>query len=197
MTISYKLNEQVCLQRVSLAFLANGWNEWFLNPTAGPWKKLRIEGVPKDHALLRFRKEEDRPDLLVAHPNKSIIVVFEAKEDISSLLVHEGEIVEKAIKVFEATAVKIFEIIQKFPKEMSPFSEPRFLSGYIFPVTPSYSSTSTNLLNEYHKTKRIGRRNVGPNINTIVKRMDNDDLVIECGFPDEITKETRSLLERL
>jgi hypothetical protein len=55
----YKLSEEVVRQAVEVAFKRDGdWEIAFANPTAGPWKRIRI-GTYIGGEDLRYTKEEN------------------------------------------------------------------------------------------------------------------------------------------
>lgn len=150
----YKLSEEICLQCMEVVFEKNGWKEWFTNPTAGPWKKIRIEGV-EDEELLRFRKEEDRPDLILAHESKQLIMVLEAKDNINGLLSSSGGQIKKSTKVFKAMFEKLLTILRKHGEAIYGGSKPStlLLCGYIFPIASSVKKMEHDLeqLNQLHE----------------------------------------------
>ena len=192
MSITSKLTEQVCLQRVSHFLLDQEWEEWFMNPTAGPWKKLRIRGIPELENLLRFGREEDRPDLIVARREASTILICEAKDDLSSLLSGTGKAVKKSVEVFETTASRLFNLIAKFQKELAQFKKPAFYAGYIFPEA---GSDQVKRLNAYHQKSRASTKYVGSNVNFVVHRKANDDLIVKLDFGSDCDETPRKLLK--
>lgn len=155
MTIEYKLSEEVCLQCLRVTLKRNGWIEWFLNPTAGPWKKIRIDGIEND-ALLRFRKEEDRPDLIISNKSKSLILVLEAKDDIEKLIGINNQ-VQKSVKTFRLTFKKLQILLEQYRDTVfgvSPVREKmELLCGYVVPAKSGMNGLNRKLaqLSTLHK----------------------------------------------
>ena len=131
----YKLSEEVCLQCLEVAFKMNGWTEWFVNPTAGPWKKIRIDDV-EDNEMLRFRKEEDRPDLIVSHGSRRLTIIVEAKDDVNELIGRSGEKVQKSVAVFKSMFDRLQAIFDRYREIIFGASsvEAELLCGYLFPT---------------------------------------------------------------
>jgi len=165
----YKLSEEVCLQCLEVAFKMNGWTEWFVNPTAGPWKKIRIDDV-EDNEMLRFRKEEDRPDLIVSHGSRRLTIIVEAKDDVNELIGRSGEKVQKSVAVFKSMFDRLQAIFDRYREIIFGASsvEAELLCGYLFPTKLDSSEMRQNLtyLTNFHKREcqRINEERLVPHV---------------------------------
>jgi len=180
----YKLSEEICVQCLEVIFKENGgWEEWFVNPTAGPWKMIRIEGV-KDDKLCRFRKEEDRPDLIIAHRSKQLIMILEAKDNINGLIGNSGDQIGKSTKVFKTMFGRIRVILGRHGKIIYAKSKchTQLLCGYIFPITSDLKTLEQEMqiLSRYHAKEctKIGETELTPHIIFAVASDANKDLSI-------------------
>ena len=91
----FTLTESTCDQAVLIDAKSKGWDEWFSNPTAGPWKRIKVPGVG-DLAASGFGKIETRPDLILYYGNtddKKVpvltdpkILITESKDDIDKCI---------------------------------------------------------------------------------------------------------------
>lgn len=121
--LEYRLTEEVARQAVEVAIRKGGeWHVSFSNPTAGPWKMIQL---PKEYGshIFRYKKEEDRPDLILLSPKHEIGLVLEAKDSLAKLFA-PGQL-QKSTEVFL--------------KEMDRFGGllPAgflWLCGYVYPV---------------------------------------------------------------
>ena len=68
----FTLTESTCDQAALVYARSKGWDEWFSNPTAGPWKRINIPGI---HGLSipGFDKEETRPDLILYYAKQMVV----------------------------------------------------------------------------------------------------------------------------
>ncbi|MDG6919650.1 MAG: hypothetical protein JRN62_09505 [Nitrososphaerota archaeon] len=166
------MSEEVCLQCLVVSFRSGRWEEWFSNPTAGPWKKVRIEGVG-DEDQIRFEKEQDRPDLVVADRKSGLVIMLEAKDSIGSLL--ETAQIRKSIGVFASGFVRLDSILARHGSRLFAGTEPKLICGYLFPTA---SQTDILELNRLHmqEANRIKNSRLQPHVVFEVKRASNDDL---------------------
>ena len=165
----YKLSEEICVQSLHVAFKRSEWKEWFVNPTAGPWKKIRIEGV-EDNNLLRFRKEEARPDLILCHESKLLTLILEAKDDINKLISASSNQVQKSVGVFKSMFNRLEAIFDRYKESIFGASsvELEFLCGYLFPAWADLRRMKQGLLrlDMIHKNEcqRINEQRLVPHV---------------------------------
>jgi hypothetical protein len=85
--LEYRLTEEVA--RWAFEVQVDQRTDWiiaFVNPTAGPWKRLmgRDAGdVPGE--VHRFEREERRPDLVIVSDKRELLLIIEAKDSIDQL----------------------------------------------------------------------------------------------------------------
>jgi len=170
---TFKLTEQVCLQCASVALQAAGWKEWFCNPTAGPWKRIKINGVP-DSQLTRFGKKENRPDLIAYNKTHSLVLVIEAKDVLRKLVAPEQ--FSKTQGVFTSVRRRIRQLIRQYEVLQLPSArELKILCGYLFPLQEdSRFSTTLNGLRRMHQ--RSG--SAAEHVLFVVQRKGNDLYVL-------------------
>lgn len=66
---------------------SNSWEIAFTNPTAGPWKRLMaLSSDGTQGEVHRFEINETRPDLVLYSDKHEVVLIVEAKTDISGLL---------------------------------------------------------------------------------------------------------------
>jgi len=176
----YVLSEQVCLQCLIVNLKGSGWMEWFSNPTAGPWKKMRIPGAPESEEM-RFRKEVDRPDLIMCEPLRQVILVLEAKDNPQDLI--SGTQIRKSVRVFKDVFRRIKTILETSGNivHMS-LSEALLLCGYLFPSV-SDAAEITHLLRELEslhvrECEVLSEQSLIPHIRFMVSRNSEDDLSV-------------------
>jgi hypothetical protein len=170
--VKYKLSEEVCLQCLVVSFRNGGWEEWFSNPTAGPWKKVRIEGVG-DEDQIRFEKEQDRPDLVVAERNSGLVIILEAKDNINSLL--ETTQIRKSVGVFASGFARLGSILARHGSRLFAGTEPKLTCGYLFPATGESDVLELGRMH-MQEANRIRNDRLKPHVVFEVKRASNDDL---------------------
>ncbi len=62
------------------------WELVFTNPTAGPWKTVKVsDSVGTPGELVRFGRSDERPDLLLLSDEHRAVLVFEAKDRLVKL----------------------------------------------------------------------------------------------------------------
>jgi hypothetical protein len=191
MTIApkYKMTEEVIRQTVEVQFKQdNRWEVSFTNPTAGPWKKIRLGGYAGGEDL-RFAKEEDRPDLILSSLESQIFLILEAKDDIKKLLTTEGRgesvryiQLEKSINVFHKELKRI-EGIMKNEKTAScvspkPLRDYWVVFGYVIPELTEKLSIQKNDLSKIHLhlAHRLKENRLFPFILLIVGKNDIENL---------------------
>ena len=129
----YKLTEEVARQAVEVIF--NNTQEWFIcfsNPTAGPWKLIKLFTASGPKEVDRFLKEDTRPDVILQNYSKGIFILLEAKDDVKQLL--NAKQVEKSTRMFQAEIRRLASLISMHEGKGS---ERRyvFLTGFLYPST--------------------------------------------------------------
>lgn len=196
----YKLTEEVVRQAVEVCFkqATPSWQISFTNPTAGPWKKIRI-GSYVFGANLRYGKEEDRPDLILFAQQAGIFLILEAKDGIQELLKSqtlEGQVnytqLTKSMAVFEKEIKRIDEILEDVNSSGQVFGDlPRpsqitIVLGYIFPASGRALTAQRQKLHEVHSVlakleDRTDSRLEGC-LSFIVKQQPTRDLTVHHTF---------------
>lgn len=159
----YKMTEEVVRQAVEVAFKRDArWEIAFTNPTAGPWKLIRL-GQYTGGGDLRYRKEEDRPDLMLYSSLSRLLLVLEAKDDIRHLTVAQVSNgvsihaqLEKSVEVF-AKEFRRFDSILANPQTASlAFGSAHdtagitLLCGYIYAQVGARVAESQTRLHQIH-----------------------------------------------
>lgn len=88
MTRLTRIDEEVArfAFEVHLKLHCPDWFVAFTNPTAGPWKRVTAPDAERRWGEVhRFEREELRPDLVVVNDLLRVILVVEAKDDVSKL----------------------------------------------------------------------------------------------------------------
>ena len=193
----YKLTEEVVRQAVEVRFRqVPGWEVSFTNPTAGPWKMIRFgQYVGGDD--LRFRKEEDRPDLILFNNPHRLFLVLEAKDDIRKLLrsTLEGrrrryDQLEKSVAVFHKEFQRLDSILRNsestalvFGGRVSPtIAEAVFVCGYIYGEGDGEIAELLAELRQAHESivRGSGVQRLFPHLNCIVSRQSTMDLAVRA-----------------
>lgn len=164
MAAPYKLTEEIARYHLEVIFKrAKEWEVCFSNPTAGPWKLIKIGGYIGGKKL-RYIKEEDRPDLILFSKGQDLFLIIEAKDSLSKFILRGSatQAMEKSINVFEKEATRIDSIVAAARTQIwgpDHHAEYKLAVGYLFPV--SYGSTETgNQLAELfleHQRLVVGR----------------------------------------
>jgi hypothetical protein len=172
----------VCLQSLTVALRTAHWQEWFTNPTAGPWKKIRIYGVGDDERI-RYLKEEDRPDLISANAREKIVIVIEAKDNISKLF--DGVQLDKSFNVFEDNFDRLDGILSHHAMRLFNQSKVSLLCGYLYPISMKSTDSSEKLtaLHRKHSSEFTDER-LRPHLLFQVKQDDKQDLKLEYQLSD-------------
>lgn len=80
---------------------ANNWFIAFTNPTAGPWKTLKVPDFSgRMVEVYRFFREEERPDVVLVSDRDRVVLIIEAKDKIAQLAA--GSQPEKSSRVVAA-----------------------------------------------------------------------------------------------
>jgi hypothetical protein len=112
---TFEVNEEIARWTLEIFLYEHGDLGWwiaFTNPTAGPWKTISsINTDGKLEEIYRFTREENRPDLVLVNDELKIIVIMEAKEEVSSLLKNDQMI--KSVEVIENMKKILSSLINK------------------------------------------------------------------------------------
>jgi len=143
----FTLSESFCDQAVVVRGKSLGWEEWFSNPTAGPWKRISIPGIT-DLDQRGFGKEETRPDLILFHDGDCpIVLILESKDDIKKLFDSSDIQLEKTSKVFENMEDRVKKLIlsSKNIKIKNLASKILYVCGYVVGDSTVLKSKIPNL----------------------------------------------------
>lgn len=147
---SYLLTEEIARQTVEVIFNVEEKEEWFIcfsNPTAGPWKLVKIYNParPDEPEIAgSYLKEEKRPDLVLYSYKHKIFILLEAKKNVTELF-SRGQI-EKTIKMFDAEIAKL-KAIPQISQEIESGETYTFITGFLYP-----SHDPVNDLKTFHKS---------------------------------------------
>jgi len=142
-TALYTLTEEIARYHVEVIFQGDkGWQVCFSNPTAGPWKLIRIGGYSGGKEL-RYIKEEERPDLILFCRQQALFLIIEAKDSLTKFIsrARATQAMSKSIDVFEKETRRIDRIVMTAKAEIfggNAHIEHQIAVGYLFPV--SYGS---------------------------------------------------------
>lgn len=122
------------------------WKIAFTNPTAGPWKRVTAENqAGKVGEVHRFEIEEKRPDLIVYSDVHKVVLIIEAKTDISGL--QNNEQIKKTAELFKTLS----SLLRK--KETNEFWRERanynYQLGLLWSQKNESSSDVTTLATQY------------------------------------------------
>jgi len=109
----YKLTEEIARYHLEVVFQrTQDWEVCFTNPTAGPWKLIKVGGYIGGKEL-RYIKEEGRPDLILFCKEKGIFIIAEAKDSCAKFISSGVATVamKKSIEVFEKETARIDKIV--------------------------------------------------------------------------------------
>jgi hypothetical protein len=106
-TRAYILTEEIARQAVEVIFRDEtmDWHVAFSNPTAGPWKLIRLQIGGSLIQVGTYLKEELRPDLILQSAANRLLLVLEAKRSIAELL-RPGQLA-KTVGVFAAETERL------------------------------------------------------------------------------------------
>lgn len=108
---------------------SKNWSLVFSNPTAGPWKRLMApdhEGLSVE--VLRFGRNEDRPDLVLVSDPLRLVLIVEAKDSISKLV--EASQMKKTVQVVTALSRRLSESTISVWQTRREYA---VLSGFLWP----------------------------------------------------------------
>jgi hypothetical protein len=190
---AYRLTEEVARQAVEVIFgRTSDWFVCFSNPTAGPWKliKLMTPGGPKEVA--RFLKEDVRPDVILQHLNAGIFILLEAKDDAQKLL--NAAQAKKSLRMFEAEIRRLEGLVGERKGKYT------FLTGFLYP-----SQNPARDLHVFHKAyeailkdEEAHRLDIDHYITFLVERRGDEDLIVSwhvAPLKGDATEVVRKLLE--
>lgn len=87
----FQLTEEIVRWRFEV--LLHTCPDWFIaftNPTAGPWKRVMgRNGRGVEGEVYRFPRDIERPDLILVNDKLNTIIILEAKDSLSKLLVND------------------------------------------------------------------------------------------------------------
>jgi hypothetical protein len=201
---SYSLTEEVARQAVEVKFKTHGqWSIAFSNPTAGPWKIIKL-GNYEFGDDLRYTKEEDRPDLILFTPQKQayLFFVLEAKDSLHKLLA--GEQLAKSMKVFDKETNRLRNVIVSNELAIRAFGEVppayKIIPGYVIGTQRSLNYHDLNRLFGAHSILAKAEKNndLSSSICFIVLRTE-DELSIYYtlnGIDELTTQQIKELLPK-
>lgn len=110
-TRTYVLTEEIARQAVEVIFRdeTTDWHVAFSNPTAGPWKLIRLQIGDSILQVGTYLKEELRPDLILQSAANRLLLVLEAKRSIAELL-RPGQL-SKTVGVFAAETERLTSVL--------------------------------------------------------------------------------------
>jgi hypothetical protein len=174
----YKLTEEVARQAVEVIFAGvPGWYVCFSNPTAGPWKLIRLMTPEGPKEVDRFLKEDVRPDVVLQHFDQDIFILLEAKDQVQKLL--NDTQMEKSIGMFQSEIRRLQGLVTRFEGKSA---EQRYthLTGFLYP-----SSDPARDLRIFHeayerllRNDRARQLEIDHYITFLVQRKESRDLFI-------------------
>lgn len=126
---NYVLTEEVTRQTVEVVFNLHS-EEWFIcfsNPTAGPWKLIRLWTPGGSREVSPYLKKDVRPDLVLQSFQHKILIYLEAKRSVTELL---------SVTQLEKSARMFLREIERFGGLLSAFESGVpyvHLIGFAFP----------------------------------------------------------------
>lgn len=106
----FKLTEEISRWAFEISVKKNK-DFWiaFTNPTAGPWKTIISKDKKNNFGeIYRFKKEEERPDVILVSDTFKLIIIIEAKDSFEKL--SKGEQVDKSCLVVKNISIKLKNI---------------------------------------------------------------------------------------
>lgn len=128
-TRPYTLTEEIARQAVEVIFrdAATDWYVAFSNPTAGPWKLIRLQVKGSAIQVGTYLKEELRPDLILQSPRNRQLLVLEAKRSVDELL-RPGQL-RRTADVFAAETERLSTLLASHGEEPHAVGV-----GFIYPT---------------------------------------------------------------
>ena len=203
MSPKFKITEEVVRQSVEVGFKqSDHWKIAFTNPTAGPWKMIKLGAYEGGHDL-RYAKEEDRPDLILFNRQAKLFLVFEAK-DLIKKLIDETQI-EKSVAVFQKEGTRLDEILST-PKDATTIlgaADPSYhvAAGYIYSdvkcTADKLKQYQRDLLQLHSKYIPSPNHRFSPTLHLVVEKGDDQHLSIRSEyweFPTNMKQRVASVL---
>ena len=197
----FTLTESTCDQAALVYARSKGWDEWFSNPTAGPWKRIKVPGVG-DLAASGFGKIETRPDLILYYGNtddKKVpvltdpkILITESKDDIDKL---DEEQLEKTCKNFLDIKIKLEALIKTSTDKtlLRSADSINYICSYVVGNQPNISTKIDELKKIHFK---FIDKSIFPNFVVIIVKKDGYELSTEIReISQNDTKQIASLEE--
>ncbi len=188
----YTLTEPICLQAVIIKTISKGWNEWFSNPTAGPWKRIRIPGVSSLEQM-GFEKEETRPDLITFRDGQNpLVLILEIKDDISKLIDENNENKQliKTVNVFNVIRSRLIKILEKENDLKINTKSILYCGGYVVSKTKSLDEQIETLKKLHFLKTKTMHHDLKQFVLFIVEKKDLD-LHVTCQVFSEDTPSPR------
>ena len=135
----YVLTEEIARQTVEVIFNLFG-EEWFIcfsNPTAGPWKLIRLWTPKGPREVSPYLKEDVRPDLVLQSFKSKILIYLEAKKHVTELLGQAQ--LQKSARMFQSEIGRF----RRHLDDWEPDAEYLHLTGFVFPTNNPQIDLST------------------------------------------------------
>ena len=196
----FTLTESICDQAALVSAKSKGWKEWFANPTAGPWKRIVVPGVPSLHNT-GFQKNETRPDLVLYHKNlDSKILILESKDNIDKVIdsANKNKQIKKTCEVFLNIKNKLDLLIKSSTDKdlVTSLDSINYIPGYVVANRDDISTKITELKKLHFK---FIDKSVFPYFIIIIIKKSNYDLTLETQIisekPDENTKSLQGFFQ--
>jgi hypothetical protein len=199
----FTLSEEITRQAVEVSFKIDGrWNIAFSNPTAGPWKIIKLGNYEFGNDL-RYAKEEDRPDLILYTPIEYIFFVLEAKDSLRKLFTNIQ--LTKSVYVFQKEVNRILDVINDPDLTIRAFGQQpqnyKIIPGYIIGSTTEKTKKDdlTRLINSHIRlAQQINNKGIEPCVCFIVQK-EGDDLTIKFtsfGLSDKLQSTIENYLPK-
>jgi hypothetical protein len=188
MSPEFKITEEVVRQSVEVGFKqSDRWKIAFTNPTAGPWKMIKLGSYEGGHNL-RYEKEEDRPDLILFNRQAKLFLVFEAK-DLIKKLIDESQI-EKSVAVFKKEGKRLDGILStsQHATTILDTADPSYhiAAGYIYSniecTNDQLKQYQRDLLELHSRYIPSPNHRFSPTLHLIVEKDDNRHLSIRSEY---------------
>ena len=159
-TALYALTEEIARYHVEIIFQSDKeWQVCFSNPTAGPWKLIRIGGYSGGEDL-RYIKEEDRPDLILFCKRQALFLIIEAKDSLTKFISggHATQSMRKSIDVFQKETQRIDRIVTTAKEQIfgsGNVIEQKISVGYLFPVEYGSAEPANELVQLHSEHQRL------------------------------------------
>jgi len=166
------------------------WWVAFSNPTAGPWKRLMAKTGEGEVEVYRYRREEERPDLIIVSDILKAVLIVEAKDNHDKLL-KERQMV-KSIRVMREMEAQLVNLGDNPAWDVR--AQYSYIPGFLWGEARDIEAESRAVANAYYEVAQVSLSN--PLIGFAIRNID-DTLIPQVHVHGTLSISKSTFLESL